>query len=306
MAEAERRQERLDAELVHAVREDMPGFVRMALDAGANPNAPVEPDGVNVLFAIQARHHSGERSEVLEMLLNAGADAQARDEQGNTLMHLAAGMGADGVVVQMLEAGVDPLSTNDRGLTPLQNIFDRSTHQAAGRLEYAMHTPRVALDETLTHHHLFGHDTLGNAPIDNSLSWHIFPRIVEQLEKNGEPPITKDDLLTCDKTGKPRIARAVLCYNWDDVQDYLTARGEPITHEDLLGPDGTGRQIAGALAARERLGAFFSAEYWADKPMGELVETWRKLDGETRETVGSIHALRHDLLQMRQQESRGR
>lgn len=90
------------------------------------------------------------------------------------------------------------------------------------------------------------------------------------------------------------------------MQDYLTERGEPMTHQDLIRPDGVGDQITMALAAREQLRPFFSAKYWQDKPRLELQETWNKLHEESREGLGSIYILLHKLEQMQQSHEMGR
>lgn len=284
-------QRELDDWLCHAVSNDMLGIAIDMLDKGANPNAISVQEQVPVLFLAQARKYSGERSEMLELLLNRGADPQARDNQGNTLMHLGAMVGADGAVVQMLEAGVDPKTTNHAGHTPLESIRDRSTHQAAGRLEYALHLPRVELDENLTHQALFAPDRFENSPMDNCLSWKQFDAIVAQLEQNGEPPITKADLLQHDKTGTPYLARAIACYESDAVLGYLAKRGEAVTAEELAAPQEGVNHVTETLVRREKLRPFFTPDHWQGRSKQEMVAAYRNLSESAREHLGNFHQL---------------
>lgn len=284
-------QHQLDEHLCYAVSNDLLGIAVDALRQGANPNAVSAQEQVPVLFLAQARRYSSEYSEMLELLLNHGADPQARDNEGNTVMHLAAMAGADGAVAQMLEAGVDPNTTNHAGHTSLQAIRDRTMLQAAARLQYAQRMPRVVLDGQLTHASLFTPDEYDDTPMDNCLTWHQFDAVVAQLQANGEPPLTKADLMRRDKTGTPLLARAIQCYAGEEVLDYLAQCGEPLTVQELMA-DGQGvNVIAGALMRRGQLRSFFTPDHWQDKSRDELVAALRGLPQEVRESLGNFHQL---------------
>lgn len=51
------------------------------------------------------------------LLLDAGANIQARNRQGETLLHVAAAIGANAAVVQFLELGTDPRVVDRIGVT---------------------------------------------------------------------------------------------------------------------------------------------------------------------------------------------
>lgn len=301
-------QQALDRELCHAVTNDMAGYAAAALKRGANPNAVDENEQVPVLFLAHARQLSGERSEMIELLLNHGADPQARDNKGNTLMHLAAQVGADGAVVQMLEAGVDPLTTNHAGLTPRQGITNYSQHQAAGRLRFAEERPRIQLDENLSHASLFSDDPFYTSPLENCLTWKAFGAIVEQLEKNGSPPITKADMMRHDVTGTPYLARAIACYQADTVLGYLAERGELLTAEDLAADENGHNLVTDALMRRDKLRPFFTPEYWKNRSAEDMTRSFRSLSAEAQEHLGNLYQLvtRKSLQDSGQQIVRGR
>ena len=93
-----------------------PSTVALLLDAGAYVEAVAEN-------ASQVRPlHSGVAGgslEVVEALLAAGADVQARQERGFTPLMGAAARGSEEVVRALLEAGADKAATNDDGKTAL-------------------------------------------------------------------------------------------------------------------------------------------------------------------------------------------
>ena len=70
---------------------------------------PVEP--LSLLEAVQ----KGE-SEVMELLLRAGVDPDARDEVGRTLLMLALHGGRPDLALRLLEAGADGAARDDSGL----------------------------------------------------------------------------------------------------------------------------------------------------------------------------------------------
>ena len=64
-----------------------------------------------------------ENRAVIEALLAAGANQKARDEDGNTPLHLAAdpiifGSDVGAAIEALLDAGADPMARNAEGKTP--------------------------------------------------------------------------------------------------------------------------------------------------------------------------------------------
>lgn len=61
------------------------------------------------------------QSECFQILLDAGGDPMARDENGNTMLMSAAGSGKEEILRTLLERGVDVNVANRHGYTPLMN-----------------------------------------------------------------------------------------------------------------------------------------------------------------------------------------
>lgn len=281
----------LNAQLCRAVSANALEAVQDLLKAGADVNARTGHEGVPLLFLVQEKGRSSARNPMLELLLNHGADPQAKDNQGNTLLHKAAASGADGMVLQLLEAGIDPKTTNDAGQNPMEAARNALTYQVTARLNYNLQRPRVVLDGTLTHARLFAPSQQGDSPIDNFLTWKRFPEVVAQLARNGEPLPTKADLMAPDKTGTPRLARAILCYETETMQRYLAERGEPLVAEDLAADETGINHVASALMHREKLRPYFSPDYWQNRSKEDMISAYRNLPAEAQQHLGNFHQL---------------
>lgn len=282
--------EEWNAELLAAIKANSHERVLDALSAGADPNTCTK-HGIPAMFTIELDSYSSVRNRILQHLLNYGANPQTRDPQGDSMLHLAALYNCDGAVAQMLEAGIDANLKNRKGMTALSQTSDYSNPAMGGRLRQAMIAPRALATVKLTHDSLFARNGNGDAPIDNCLTWKDFEVLTSQLEKNGEPPLTKEDLMQKDKTGTSYLARAILSYRFDTVQAYLQKRGEGIDHHDLIRDAAEGGEIGMALVNRGRIGEFFNHEYWQGKSLDDFQMTYRALGKDVKSAVTTYHAV---------------
>ena len=89
---------------------------------------PLDPNGQGLVLAAQEGHLA-----VVRLLLEAGADKDAADTDGDTALHIAAKEGHLEVVRLLLEAGADKDAADTDGYTPL-HFAARKGHLEAIRL----------------------------------------------------------------------------------------------------------------------------------------------------------------------------
>ena len=116
--------------LCKAVHEEDLRAVISALADGANPNASdiVCPVDWQLVFREETRKSTilheacswSKDTRIVELLLAAGADINARDKSGNVPFHYASYANATDICHFLIEAvGIDLDIQNDKGLTPL-------------------------------------------------------------------------------------------------------------------------------------------------------------------------------------------
>jgi len=99
-------------------------------------NAPVDLRSTNVM-ANTALHAAlaGRRTAVAKILLDAGADVNARQHGGWTPLHSAAANGDRAAVELLLARGANAGSANDAGVTPAASARERGHTEIADLLD---------------------------------------------------------------------------------------------------------------------------------------------------------------------------
>jgi ankyrin repeat protein len=116
--------------LHYAAADAVVSEVTRLLAAGADPNARDDNGWSPLHVAAQA-----DSVEIARALIGAGASIDARDSHGNTpLFRAVFSYGGDGAVIALLrEAGADPHAENASGVTPLSLARTIANTDVAGR-----------------------------------------------------------------------------------------------------------------------------------------------------------------------------
>lgn len=92
-----------------AVQQPTDSVLRLLLDHGGNPNLGGEPLTFTAAYA--------ERWRNMLLLLDRGADIEARDGRGSSLLMLLLSIGKWDAASEVLKRGADPRTVSGRGLT---------------------------------------------------------------------------------------------------------------------------------------------------------------------------------------------
>ncbi len=112
--------------LICAARAGRPRVIEKLLALGADPDQTDKLDSTPLWFACQAMTDDPTRqSQLIQHLVDAGADVNRICEEGTTALHFAVWRGHVPIVEALADAGADASIKDDEGLTPADWI-DRS------------------------------------------------------------------------------------------------------------------------------------------------------------------------------------
>jgi ankyrin repeat protein len=115
-----------------------PAVARVLLEHGADPRMASKPAGFTPLHSAVADDAGTEVKELVRMLLDAGADPNARSASGGTPLHTAGFTGNVPVTEMLLAAGAHPEAADAKGLTPLDHAREKSHPEVAAILHDAV------------------------------------------------------------------------------------------------------------------------------------------------------------------------
>lgn len=105
-----------------------PTVVRRLLQAGADPNE-TDDEGETALHQAAWRGHTS----VMELLLDGEADPNTKDKTGQTPLHQAASNGSKDVVQLLLDKGAEPRATDNDGRKP-HSLAEENFHHSTAKI----------------------------------------------------------------------------------------------------------------------------------------------------------------------------
>lgn len=317
-----------DSRYIAAVQRGDAAAVVEALDAGADVNAgDCLHDAIgnkdmrmaslllgrgidlpdNALYtAVQGKH-----PQMVRLLAASGADVNYRDAQtGKHPLHLAASIGHPEMCAVLLDYGADTSLLGESVIGPADALAIAedgiASHPGMGQHRLAADVIRAYVEaEELPLPDRCDRKTMMfegegyRALLDQPRVWHRFGPVAEQMERHGEPPLTKEDLLQENAAGKSWLQRAVECGAAKTVMPYLQRQGAQLTSRDLLDEGGEPNPLLKALTDHYALHTVFSLENCRGQGSAEMENLYRALPPEGRDQVTNYRSLR---VQLQQQE----
>ena len=115
-----------------------PAVAKVLLEHGADPRMASKPAGFTPLHSAVADDAGSDVKDLVRVLIDAGADPNARSASGGTPLHTAGFTGNVPVTEMLLAAGADPEATDAKGLTPLDHAREKSHPEVAAILHDAV------------------------------------------------------------------------------------------------------------------------------------------------------------------------
>jgi ankyrin repeat protein len=112
--------------------------VKALLDRGATPSIASRDQAFTPLHSAVATDAGASDTDIVRLLLEAGADPNAKSREGGTPLHTAAFTGDRESAELLLAYGADPNATDAKGHTPLDLARDRKNIEVAALLHHAI------------------------------------------------------------------------------------------------------------------------------------------------------------------------
>lgn len=310
-ARAKYSQAELDRALLEGLATEDMEKIRWGLVHGANPD--IEVPYAHTRYGHRHPLHiaSGRGDiELIETLLNFGADMEVRDSHEQTPLFDALLYDEAGAVRSLITAGADLYARDNMGMTPdaysWYGFYYMYDMEALDTYDYFKMLPRMRKGaEGLTHETLFKQNASRRCMLDNPATWHHLDIVLAALEAAGER-LNYDDLQQTNKDGQTWQEVAIECRALHPLLKHVAAEGNPIDMLPLLDAEGKATPLLEAMAVKGQAKALFVMPYWQDKEVKQLKQLFNALPPDAQQEVPQYRALLMKLERNQSSEQQGR
>ncbi len=242
--------------------------------------------------------------DLAKRLLQLGADINAVDSGGNTAMHREMESWQGHTVRWLLDMGADHRIKNDDGKT----VADLSEKEQFQHLKIRLSTyqvpPQVDFNQPITKDDLLKQDENGLCPLDHNVTWLRFTDIREQLNEAGEW-LSIEAMLAKGRDGMSHLERAVINGAGLPLLTEWAERGEQFPAKALLSNDRTkpSREME-VLINHGFLHSLFTEEQWKGQPIAALQAVHDALPARAQNQLTYFTGLKINLWQHSRQQQR--
>ncbi|MBM3618223.1 MAG: hypothetical protein FJX23_06710 [Alphaproteobacteria bacterium] len=260
---------------------------QLLIDRGADVNARNR-------YGKQPIHYLADRGATgkqFKTLLAAGAELEGRcTSDDSTPLHFAARKKALDSLEFLLEAGADSHAKDGEGKDAMDYLSASVNINEIEKLENNKVPPRVAIDGNLTRDALVTKTEEGVNALDAGVVWMPNHGLLEQLSQNGEH-LTKEDVLAIGKNGKRIATRAAEFGGGAALVKHLNDHDVMLGSQDLLDASGKPNDFLQTMVESGEVGALFTPANWAAGESRDMRRTYMALPPEGKAQVTNIHQL---------------
>lgn len=274
---------------------------KFLLDAGADPNA-ANRRGFSILHLLA----NGNQDDLVDLLLDYGANPNVYSKTGSTPpdyetpLHEGARKNRNNVVLPLLHGGADPSLPDMNGRSVAQSVPEMYMDILTKLYDFEQ-LPRISPESEFTKADLLRKEN-GACALDNPLTWRDWRSIDAKLSEQGEA-FSKAELMQAGKDGAPYLLTATRARALDATVEGLNRNGESLSVRELLAAD---EGFAQHLARHHAPNALFTEENMVLQPEGAVQSNFVALPADGQAELHHVHRLAASLRVAANVQERGR
>lgn len=280
--------------------------LKLLINAGAEVDARL-PDGTTLLHKIVDNEFPSR--DTINLLLQSGADVNAQriDADGQaceTPLHYAARHKTMDTISLLLRSGADPLLVDASSGKNPYEEVSTLMRGVQGRFHYFQGLPRVDMAQDVTRTTLTQSDMDNKSALDNPVTWVNWLAVAEKLQAHGEQ-WEKEDLLGLNHQGRPHLQVAADTHVLKPFVQMLNARGESLRVADFAGNSAL-RECLKMPQLREVIFSLNNQRHGGvEGLMQDIADLPEELRGTVNDAVPNYHSLRTALQREEHAQAKG-